>query len=122
MAVPADAAGREVIQPDGAKFILHLRGDEFFSWNETEDGYAVIKDEADGFWKYAKPATDRVAFVAVPQARVGSTDPSQLGLEKHAMPDKKRLQDFIEKQRRATMGDPEDLPIPEAVTNNNNAK
>ena len=67
-------------------------------YGDMAGGYAVIKDEADGFWKYAKPATDRVAFVAVPQARVGSTDPSQLGLEKHAMPDKKRLQDFIEKQ------------------------
>jgi len=42
-AVPADPAGREVTQPDGTKFILHLRGDEFFSWHETEDGYAVGK-------------------------------------------------------------------------------
>jgi len=108
----------EVVQPDGAKFQMRLRGDEFFSWTETTDGYAIVKD-TDDFWKYAQPATNEVAFVAIPAARVGSTDPARLGLLKHAMPNAKMLRAFIEKQRQATMGEPEDLPIPQTVTNNN---
>lgn len=117
-AVPANPEPVEVVQPDGTKFKMRIRGDEYFSWHETADGYAVVKD-TDGFWKYAQPATNQVAFVAIPTARVGTTDPARHGLRKHAMPDAKMLREFIEKRRRVTMGEPEELPVPETVTNGN---
>ena len=117
-AAPANPAGRDVVQPDGTKFTLHLRGDEFFSWTETSDGYSIVKD-ADGFWKYALPATNRVAFIAIPTARVGTTDPALIGLVRHAMPNAGMLRDLIEERRRAMMTEPEELPIPQTVTNGN---
>ena len=117
-AVPANPEPMEVMQPDGTKFQMRIRGDEYFSWCETAEGYAAIKD-GDGFWKYAQPATDRVAFVAIPTARVGTTDAAQLGLLKHAMPDAKMMREFVEKRRQAMMGKPEELPIPQTSTNNN---
>ena len=104
-------------QPDGTTFTLHLRGDEFFSWHETADGYAVVKDPADGFWKYAQPATDRVAFVAIPAARVGSSDPARWALRQHAAPPADLLGALIEERRRAILGEPKELPVPESVTN-----
>jgi len=41
-AVPADPTPREVTQPDGTKIQVRLRGDEFFHWTETPNGYAVV--------------------------------------------------------------------------------
>lgn len=42
-----------VTQPDGSTITLLLHGDEWFSYSTTVDGYTVVKDEADGFFKYA---------------------------------------------------------------------
>ena len=42
VAVPACPDGKDVRQPDGSAFRLQLRGDEFFSWTETADGYPVL--------------------------------------------------------------------------------
>ena len=104
LAVPANPKGREVTQPDGKKFILHLRGDEFFSWKETSDGYAVVKDSADGFWKYAQSAADKAEFRAIEGARVGSADPARLGMKKRAMPDAAVLRKHVRENRRAVLG------------------
>ena len=87
VAVPASPKPVEVTQPDGAKVRVNLRGDEFFSWHETADGYAIVKDPTDMFWKYARPATKLAQFQALPGERVGTSDPVSLGLKKHAMPD-----------------------------------
>ncbi|MCX7009924.1 MAG: M6 family metalloprotease domain-containing protein, partial [Kiritimatiellaeota bacterium] len=103
-AVQADPEGREAVQPDGTKFTLHLRGDEFFSWHETEAGHAVVKDATDGFWKYAKPAADKAEFQALKDARVGSVDPARHGLKKHAMPDVTVLRKYVQERRRAILG------------------
>ena len=103
-AVPADPEGLVVTQPDGTQFVLHLRGDEFFSWKETADGHAVVKD-ADGFWKYAKPAAGKAEFRAIRGARVGSADPERLGLRKHDLPDRKTLKEHVQQQRRWILGE-----------------
>ena len=63
-AVPANPEPREITQPDGTKFQLRLRGDEFFHWTETTNGYVVVKD-ADNFWKFAQPVTNRAEFRAI---------------------------------------------------------
>lgn len=98
-AVPANPEGATIRQPDGTEFRLNLRGDEHFSWHETSDGYAVVKDPADGFWKYARPESDRAAFVIISGAKAGTSDPLQLKLKKHAMPDKTLLNKAREKRR-----------------------
>ena len=82
-AVPACPDPVNVSQPDGSKNRLHSRGDEFFSWHETPEGYAVVKDKADGVWKYAKPQAGRAEFRPVPGARVGAANPAAHGLMKH---------------------------------------
>ncbi len=115
VAVPAYPGGVEVKQPDGTTFRLHLRGDEFFSWHETAEGHAVVKDPADGFWKFARPAANRAAFRAIPEARVGSVDPVRYGVGRHALPDTKVLRAHIRERQRGVMGEPVEMPVPGAA-------
>lgn len=79
-AVPVCPEGVAVRQPDGTSFRLHLRGDELFSWTETSEGYPVVQDPSDGFWKYARPDANKAAYAPVAGARVGSSNPAALGL------------------------------------------
>ena len=114
VAVPASPEQREVVQPDGTRVHVKLRGDEFFSWTETTNGYAVKKD-SDGFWKYARPSSNRADFIVIPDARVGSTDPATRALKKHALPDRGVLRKQIQDRRRMMRGDPVDLTVPAAA-------
>ncbi|MCX6872423.1 MAG: M6 family metalloprotease domain-containing protein [Verrucomicrobia bacterium] len=111
-AVPACPEPAALAQPNGAKVQLHLRGDEFFSWHETADGYAVVKDAADGFWKFARPLADRAEFQAIPGARVGASDPARLGLKKHAMPDAKALRSHLNARQRTAQDPGARAPAP----------
>ena len=103
-AVPASPEGREIVQPDGTKFVLHVRGDEFFSWKETSEGYAVERDDADGFWKYARPIAGKVGFRTIRGARVGSSDPIRVGLRRRALPDTKALREHVRQRREKVRG------------------
>ena len=42
-----------VTQPDGSTLTLLLHGDEWFSFSTTADGFTVVKDAGDGYYKYA---------------------------------------------------------------------
>lgn len=42
-----------VTQPDGSTLTLLLHGDEWFSFSTTADGFTVVKDADDGYYKYA---------------------------------------------------------------------
>ena len=53
-AVPANPYPAEITQPDGTKIFITAKGDEFYNWNETADGYTVIKDTHTKFWTYAQ--------------------------------------------------------------------
>ena len=107
-AVPADPTPMELTQPDGTKIQVRLRGDEFFHWTETTNGYVVVKD-ADNYWKYAQPVAGRAELQAVPGTRVGSDDPAQLGLRKHALPDPVVLRARVQERRKALNGEPVEL-------------
>lgn len=57
---PAGAIGVPAIphelvfkQPDGTTFHAYLRGDEYFSWIETEKGYIIIRNPKTLFYEYA---------------------------------------------------------------------
>lgn len=115
-AVPANPEGHEVTQPDGKKFIIHLQGDEFFSWRETSEGYAVLKDPDDGFWKYAQPANDKAEFRMIKNARVGVSDPERIGMRKKALPAVKLLTEQLAMRRLAIHGEVKEMPVATGVS------
>ena len=108
------ALGNEVetLQPDGTRFRLRLLGDEFFSWHETEEGYAVMRDASDGFWKFARPAAGRADFEMIREARVGRTSPAALGLRRRDLPDPRYRQELRRQRIQEVRGLPTEAPIP----------
>ena len=44
----------EITQPNGAKFRAYLKGDEYFSWWESEKGLALYRNLESGYFEYAK--------------------------------------------------------------------
>ena len=54
LAAPALPNLLEITQPNGAKFKAYLRGDEYFSWWESEKGDALFRNQNSGFFEYAK--------------------------------------------------------------------
>tara|TARA_Y100000294_G_scaffold133_1_gene122 strand:- start:105 stop:533 length:429 start_codon:yes stop_codon:yes gene_type:complete len=54
LAVPALPDLMEITQPDGTKFKAYMRGDEYFSWWESEKGDALFRNQNSGFFEYAK--------------------------------------------------------------------
>ena len=66
MAVPATPFLITFEQPDGSRFQAHLRGDEYFSWIETENKLIIVKNEASGFFEFAvlkRDAENRLKLV-----------------------------------------------------------
>jgi len=56
IAVPASPYPFKITQPDGTEITIRLRGDEFFKYKTTEDGYPLIADTK-GILTYAKVNT-----------------------------------------------------------------
>ena len=66
MAVPAAPFLITFAQPDGSTFQAHLKGDEYFSWIETENKQVLVKSKASGFFEFAllqEDAEKRLALV-----------------------------------------------------------
>ena len=40
-------------QPDGSTFQAHLKGDEYFSWIETEKKMILVKSKSTGYFEFA---------------------------------------------------------------------
>lgn len=57
-AVIANPKAVEVSQPDGSKIKICLKGDEFYSWNEDNAGYTIVKNNKTRYWVYAEQAYD----------------------------------------------------------------
>ena len=53
MAVPAAPFLITFIQPDGSTFQAHLKGDENFSWIETQKKQVLVKSKTSGFFEFA---------------------------------------------------------------------
>ena len=53
-AAPALPSLLEITQPNGAKFKAYLRGDEYFSWWESEKGTVLFRNLESGYFDYAK--------------------------------------------------------------------
>ena len=56
-AVPAYPDSISVLQPDGTRVSLCLRGDEYLHWAVSPDGFTLLQDEA-GFWTFATHDND----------------------------------------------------------------
>lgn len=57
--VPATPYPITRIQPDGSELTVYLRGDEFFKYELTTDGYLIRRDKQ-GFYQYAEKDTKGV--------------------------------------------------------------
>ena len=53
-AAPALPSLLEITQPNGSKFNAYLRGDEYFSWWESEKGTILFRNLKSGYFEYAK--------------------------------------------------------------------
>jgi hypothetical protein len=53
MAVPAAPYLITFAQPDGSTFQAHLKGDENFSWIETQNKQVLVKSKSSGFFELA---------------------------------------------------------------------
>ena len=52
-AVPAAPFLITFAQPDGSTFRAHLKGDEYFSWIETENKMILVKSKSSGYFEFA---------------------------------------------------------------------
>lgn len=64
-------------QPDGELFTVRLWGDEFFVYEETEDGYLITRDEKTGEYCYARVIKNGTEIVST-GVRVGQAKPRGL--------------------------------------------
>ena len=53
MAAPAAPFLITFIQPDGSTFQAYLKGDENFSWIETQEKQVLVKSKTSGFFEFA---------------------------------------------------------------------
>ena len=54
IAVPALPRLLKITQPNGVEFKAYLRGDEYFSWWESENGTILFRNLESGYFEYAK--------------------------------------------------------------------
>ena len=114
-AAPALPSLLEITQPNGAKFKAYLRGDEYFSWWESEKGTVLFRNLESGYFEYAKISmiddkeklvSTGIIFVAGEETSISSSRFSKmtkLNLGKIWMQKReearKLLQEILEKQK-----------------------
>ena len=116
-AAPALPSLLEITQPNGAKFKAYLRGDEYFSWWESEKGTVLFRNLESGYFEYAKFSmiddkekivSTGIIFVAGEETSISSSrfsEMTKLNLGKIWMQKReearKRLQEILEKQKQS---------------------
>ena len=116
-ATPALPNLLEITQPNAAKFKAYLRGDEYFSWWESEKGTVLFRNLESGYFEYAKISmiddkeklvTTGVIFVAGEETSVSSArflKMTKLNLGKiwrqKREDARKHLQEILEKQKQS---------------------
>ena len=116
-AAPALPTLLEITQPNGAKFKAYLKGDEYFSWWESEKGTVLFRNLESGYFEYAKISmiddkeklvSTGIIFVAGEETSISSSRFSKmtkLNLSKIWMQKReearKRLQEILEKQKHS---------------------
>ena len=96
--IPPAPGPYEETQPDGSKITLYTKGSPFNHWQETADGYTVVKNQQ-GYYEYAMEMNGqllRSGFQVRPSnARMSSFMPG--GISRHLKPkaDEAELQAFM---------------------------
>ena len=116
-AAPALPSLLGITQPNGAKFKAYLRGDEYFSWWESEKGTVLFRNLKSGYFEYAKISmiedeeklvSTRIIFAAGEENSVSSVRFSKM--TKHNLGKiwrqkredaRKHLQEILEKQNQS---------------------
>ena len=114
-AVPALPNLFKITQPNGGKLKAYLRGDEYFSWWESENGTVLFRNLESGYFEYAKISmignkeklvSTGVIFVAGEETSISISSFSniaKLNLNKIWMQNReearKRLQGIIENRK-----------------------
>ncbi len=113
-AVPALPDLMEITQPNGVKFKAYLRGDEYFSWWESEKGEALFRNLDSGYFEYAKISMidekeelvpTGIMFVSGEEApaaisSISNQDLGKIWMEKRKQA-RKKLQEKLEKQKQS---------------------
>ena len=113
-AVPALPDLMEITQPNGVKFKAYLRGDEYFSWWESEKGEALFRNLDSGYFEYAKISMidekeelvpTGIMFVSGEEApaaisSISNQDLGKIWMEKREQV-RKKLQEKLEKQKQS---------------------
>ena len=113
-AVPALPNLMEITQPNGVKFKAYLRGDEYFSWWESEKGEALFRNLDSGYFEYAKISMidekeelvpTGIMFVSGEEApaaisSISNQDLGKIWMEKREQA-RKKLQEKLEKQKQS---------------------
>ena len=116
-AVPALPNLMGITQPNGAKFKAYLRGDEYFSWWESEKGLALHRNLKSGYFEYAKISiidqkeelvTTGVIFIsgeepAIPIARISKQMKMNLGKIWKGKREqaRKKIEEILEKKKHS---------------------
>jgi len=77
MAAPILDTLLELEQPDGSKFLVRHKGDEWQNWVETAQGYIIAQRE-DGYWYYVDSYADETPILSLIRADdppISSLDP-----------------------------------------------
>ena len=113
-AVPALPDLMEITQPNGVKFKAYLRGDEYFSWWESEKGEALFRNLDSSYFEYAKISMidekeelvpTGIMFVSGEEApaaisSISNQDLGKIWMEKREQA-RKKLQEKLEKQKQS---------------------
>ncbi len=75
-AAPAFPGLVELRQPDGSVFLARQWGDEWLHGWETADGYTICKEDATGYWYYAR--TDETGNLVSTDVRADRTPPADI--------------------------------------------
>ena len=116
-AVPDSPNLMEITQPNGEKFRAYLKGDEYFSWWESEKGLALHRNLKSGYFEYAKISiidqkeelvTTGVIFIsgeepAIPIARISKQMKMNLGKIWKGKREqaRKKIEEILEKKKHS---------------------
>ena len=110
MARPAHKAAVKVQQPDGTYVTIRLHGDEWRSFNTTDDGYSVVKDSR-GYYVYAELKDGQLKATAQVAHDLAERTASELaflsGVQKMLAPEmtaeKAEMKAAVEKRQQETL-------------------
>lgn len=92
-------------QPDGSRFEARVRGDEFFGWYETVDGYPIEQDPKSKQWIYATDPSGRQTRSLQTARVVGQTAPGGTPWTPQESEESAQLRQAADQQRAETLAD-----------------